>query len=179
MKNKGADQEEDKKTDDPGHEKIKEELMEVEITELKKLVDESKDKYLRLFAEFDNYKKRVSKERADWLKTAGMEVIISMLPVLDDFERALKQLESVQIEEVKSIKEGKQLIYNKLKSQLEQRGLKQMETIGKEFNPELHNAITEVPAPNEDMKGKVMDEIEKGYYLNDVLIRHAKVIVGK
>lgn len=151
--------------------------LEKEIDDLKKQLDESKDKYLRLFAEFDNYKKRTNKERIEWIKAAGMEVIISMLPVLDDFERGLKQMENAL--DVQSLKEGKQLIYNKLKTQLEQRGLQQMETIGKEFNPELHDAISEVSAPSEEMKGKVMDEIEKGYYLNDVLIRHAKVVVGK
>lgn len=155
----------------------KEEELEKQISDLKKQLEESKDKYLRLFAEFDNYKKRSNKERIEWIKTAGMEVIIGMLPVLDDFERGLKQIENAQ--DVQSLKEGKQLIYNKLKTQLEQRGLKQMETMGKEFNPELHDAISEVPVVSEELKGKVVDEIEKGYYLNDIIIRHAKVVVGK
>lgn len=165
------------KTEEDKYEISTEEQLGKEVDDLKKQLDESKDKYLRLFAEFDNYKKRTNKERIEWIKAAGMEVIISMLPVLDDFERGLKQMENTL--DVKSLKEGKQLIYNKLKTQLEQRGLQQMETIGKEFNPELHDAISEVNAPSEEMKGKVMDEIEKGYYLNDVLIRHAKVVVGK
>lgn len=151
--------------------------IEEQLEKLKTELADSKDKYLRLFAEFDNYKKRSNKERMDWIKMAGQEAIISLLPVMDDLERGRKQMETTQ--EISSIREGFNLISSKLKNILEQKGLKAMESVGKDFNPELHDAITEVPASTEDMKGKVVDEIEKGYYLNDMIIRHAKVVVGK
>lgn len=136
-----------------------------------------KDKHLRLFAEFDNFKKRTSKERIDLIKTAGQEVVVAMLPVLDDFERALKQMEKAQ--DVAAVKEGVELVFNKMKSVLEQKGLKPMDSVQTEFNADLHEAITEIPAPTDDLKGKVVDEVEKGYYLFDKIIRFAKVVVGK
>jgi molecular chaperone GrpE len=146
------------------------ELLQEELTA-------EKDKSLRLFAEFDNYKKRTSKERMELIQTAGKEVVISMLPVLDDFERALKQMETAQ--DVAAVKEGIQMIHNKFKSTLEQKGLKEMQAIQQEFNADVHEAITEIPAPTEALKGKVIDQVEKGYYLFDKIIRFAKVVVGK
>lgn len=148
-----------------------------EVEQLKASLAEQKDKYLRLFADFDNFKKRTAKERLDLLSTAGKDIILSVLPVLDDFERALQAAENAK--DVESVKDGMGLIKNKLSNILEQRGLKPIESIGKDFDVELHEAITEIPAPTEDMKGKVIDEVQKGYSMNDKLIRHAKVVVGK
>lgn len=144
---------------------------------LKSELSESKDKYLRLVAEFENYKRRSSKERLELIQTAGREVITSMLDVVDDADRAQKQLETT--EDVKIIREGISLVFNKLRTTLSARGLKPMETVGTEFDADLHEAITEIPVPDEKMKGKVVDEVVKGYYLNDKIIRHAKVVVGK
>lgn len=143
-----------------------------EEEKLREQLAESNDKLLRSVAEFDNYKRRTSKERLELIKTAGSEVVISMLPILDDFERALK---FSQNEEGRS---GIELIYQKLKTTLESKGLKRMESIGKEFDAEVHEAITNIPAPSEEMKGKVVDEAECGYLLYDKVIRFAKVIVG-
>lgn len=134
------------------------------------------DKYLRLYAEFDNYKRRTTKERVDLLQTAGKEVIVSMLTVLDDFERAAKAMESST--DVNAVKEGVALVQSKLKSILSQKGLKEMETKGTTFDADIHEAITSIPAPTDDLKGKVVDELEKGYYLNDKVVRFAKVVVG-
>lgn len=137
---------------------------------------EMKDKYLRLFAEFDNYKRRTSKERMDLLKTANQEMVVALLPVVDDFERARQAMQKT--EDVTSVKEGVDLINHKLTSILQQKGLKPMEAVGTTFDPELHEAITQVPAPDESQKGKVIDEVEKGYLLNDKVIRFAKVVIG-
>jgi molecular chaperone GrpE len=134
------------------------------------------DKYLRLFAEFDNYKRRTQKERVELLQTAGKDVIVSLLTILDDFDRANKAAETAA--EVGPIKEGVQLVHNKLISLLSQKGLKVMESINTPFDTDLHEAITKVPAPSEELKGKVIDELEKGYTLNDKVIRFAKVVVG-
>ena len=140
-------------------------------------LEEMNDRYLRLVAEFDNFKKRNAKERMEWMKSAGQDVILSVLPTLDDFNRAMKQMETSN--DVASARDGVLLIYNKLLSTLESRGLKQIDSVGMEFNPEQHEAITEIPAPSEDMIGKVVDEIEKGFTLNDKMLRYAKVVVGK
>lgn len=134
------------------------------------------DKYLRLFAEFDNFKRRTQKERAELLQTAGKDVIVSLLPVLDDFDRANKAIESAT--DINPIREGISLVHNKLKNLLAQKGLKEMESINTPFDTDNHEAITKIPAPNEEMKGKVIDELEKGYTLNDKVIRFAKVVVG-
>ena len=134
------------------------------------------DKYLRLYAEFDNFRRRTIKEREEARKTEGKDVIIALLPVLDDFERALRSMENAT--DVVSVKDGVALIQNKLKNILTQKGLKEMQSIGTTFDADLHEAITNIPAPTEDMKGKVVDEMEKGYELNDKVIRFAKVIVG-
>lgn len=150
---------------------------ENELIKLKSEIQEQKDKYLRLFAEFDNYKRRSAKERIELIQTAGKEVITSMLDVLDDCERAEKQIQSAT--DITQIKEGALLVFNKLKTTLQNKGLKAMESIHTEFDVEKHEAITEIPASSPDLVGKVVDEVTKGYYLNDKLIRFAKVIVGK
>ncbi len=140
-------------------------------------IEELKDKYVRLFADFDNYKKRVARERLELIKDASKDVILNLLPVLDDFERAVKAAESAT--EVEPVKEGMILIHNKLLKNLEQKGLKFANPVGEPFDVEYHEAITEIPAPTEELKGKVVDVVEKGYYLNDRIIRYAKVVVGK
>ncbi|WP_293744465.1 nucleotide exchange factor GrpE [uncultured Pedobacter sp.] len=150
-----------------------------ELTAEEKLqaeVQQLNDKYLRLYAEFDNYKRRTQKERVELLQTAGKDVIVSLLPILDDFDRALKAMESAT--EVAPVKEGILLVNNKLKSTLAQKGLKDVESINQPFNTDFHEAITNIPAPTEELKGKVIDEVEKGYTLNDNVIRFAKVVVG-
>ncbi|MFD0864065.1 nucleotide exchange factor GrpE [Sungkyunkwania multivorans] len=137
-----------------------------------------KDKFLRLFAEFENYKKRTSKERVELFKTAGQDVIQSMLPVLDDFDRAM--LELGKTEEGNELYKGVELINNKFKGVLESKGLKMMEVeTGDAFDAEVHDAITQIPAPSDDLKGKIIDVVEKGYTLGDKVIRHPKVVVGQ
>jgi molecular chaperone GrpE len=147
-----------------------------ELEKLKAELEASKDKYLRLVAEFDNFRRRSAKERIETIQTAGREVIKDMLDVLDDSDRAQKQLDK---SDDKPVQEGVTLVFNKLRNALHSKGLKPMETIGKDFDVDLHEAITEIPAPTEELKGKVVDEVVKGYYLNDKIIRHAKVVVGK
>ncbi|MCZ2100888.1 MAG: nucleotide exchange factor GrpE [Chitinophagales bacterium] len=154
---------------------VQDEALTLEINKLKEELDEAKDKYLRLFAEFDNYKKRNTRERFELIKTAAQETMSALLPVLDDFERAKKSAEAGS----ESFSEGVQLVYNKLYTTLHNLGLKVMDTDGVEFDLEFHDAITDIPAPTEDMKGKIIDTIERGYLLNDKIIRHAKVVVGK
>lgn len=146
-----------------------------EITKLKEDLDDAKDKYLRLFAEFDNYKKRTVKERFELMKTAAQETIVAILPVLDDFDRAKKSSDNGS--EVFS--EGVQLVYQKLYTTLENLGLTSLESNGEKFDEEFHDAITDIPAPSEELKGKIVDTLEKGYILNGKIIRHAKVVVGK
>src|SRR5690606_1979927 len=143
---------------------------------LKAELEEANNKYLRLYAEFDNYKRRTSKERIELLQNAGKEVIGDLLSTLDDFDRALKAMDLS--DSVDSIKEGVVLVSKKLKTTLQQKGLKEMESINQPFDAEIHEAITKIPAPTDDLKGKVVDEIEKGYYLNDKVLRYAKVVVG-
>ena len=138
---------------------------------------EQKDKYLRLMAEFDNYKRRTAKERMELIQTAGKDVIVSLLDVLDDCDRAEKQLNTS--DDIALQKEGIQLVFNKIRSTMQAKGLSPMESIGKDFDAEFHEAITEVPVPDEKLKGKVIDEVTKGYALNERIIRFAKVVVGK
>lgn len=140
-------------------------------------ISELRDKYLRLQAEFDNYRKRTAKEKVELLQTAGKEVILSLLDVLDDSDRAQKQLENTT--DIEAVKDGVKLVFNKLKNTLTAKGLKPMESIDTPFDADLHDAITEIPAPTPEQSGKVVDVLQPGYYLNDKLIRHAKVIVGK
>jgi len=149
---------------------------ESEIEKLKKQIDDWNDKYLRQAAEFDNFRRRTARERVELIQTAGKDVITDLLDVLDDSERAQQQMEKT--EDLASIKEGVQLVFSKLRQTLTGKGLKPMETVGTAFNPDIHEAITEMDG-GADMKGKVMAEVQKGYYLNDKIIRFAKVVVGK
>jgi molecular chaperone GrpE len=151
------------------------ELVDDPIASLTSELEETRDKLLRAYSEFENYKKRTLKERVDLLKSANSEVIISLLPVLDDFERALKAMEQSGED---TAKEGVNLIYQKLFSILASKGLQKIESVGKDFNVDFHEAITNFPAANENQKGKVLDESESGYMLNGKVIRHAKVIVA-
>ncbi|WP_088323020.1 nucleotide exchange factor GrpE [Polaribacter tangerinus] len=142
------------------------------------LIQAEKDKFLRLFAEFENYKKRTTKERIELYKTAGQEVMTSLLPVIDDFERALSHIE--EDKEAEELRKGVLLIYQKFYNTLEQKGLSRIETnSGDVFDAELHEAITQIPAPSEDLKGKVIDCVEKGYKLGDKIIRYPKVVIGQ
>jgi molecular chaperone GrpE len=150
---------------------------EDELEKLSGEIQEQKDKYLRLFAEFDNFKRRSARERIELIQTAGKEVIISLLDVLDDCDRAEKQLQ--QSQNMDEVRDGVQLVFNKLRSVLQNRGLRPMESMHTDFDVEKHEAIAEIPAPSPDLKGKVLDEVIRGYYLNDKIIRFAKVIVGK
>lgn len=153
---------------------------EVELSELEKKEIEYRelnDKYIRLFSEFDNYRKRTAKEKLDLIATAGGDIIKEMLPILDDFERAMSTNQEVQ--DIDAIKEGFTLIHNKLIHNLTNKGLKPMDSMHEEFDVNKHEALTQIPAPSEDLKGKVVDVIEKGYVLNDKVIRFAKVVVGQ
>jgi molecular chaperone GrpE len=150
---------------------------ENEMEKLQLALQEQKDKYLRLMAEFENYKRRTSKERLELIQTAGKEVVVSLLEVLDDCDRAEKTLHSDT--DIAKQKEGVQLVFNKIRSTLQAKGVKAMESINTDFDVEKHEAITEIPAPTEALQGKVIDEVTKGYYLNDKIIRFAKVVVGK
>jgi molecular chaperone GrpE len=148
-----------------------------ELTKAQTEAAELKDKYLRLYSEFDNYRRRTSKEKAELIKTANEDLLTDLLPILDDFQRGRKSIETSS--DIEALKEGIDLIYNKLLKTLEAKGLKAMDSpFGKEFDSELQEAITQVQAPEEGLKGKVIDEIEKGYYLNEKVIRFAKVIIG-
>jgi len=144
---------------------------------MKQEIDQLNDKYIRLFAEFDNYKRRTAKERLDLMGSANKETVVSMLPVLDDFERAFKAFENAN--DVTASKEGVELIFTKFKNIMVSKGVKPMESIGQPFNIDFHEAITNIPAPSEELKGKVIDEVEKGYFLNDKVVRFAKVVVGE
>jgi molecular chaperone GrpE len=146
-------------------------------TDTAKLLQDEKDKYLRLYSEFDNYRKRTAKDRLDWMQTASKDLIVSLLPVVDDFERALKAMDQSNENNDKS-KEGILLIYNKLMGILQKSGLQAVSSVGEVFDVEKHEAITQFAAPTEEMKGKVIDEVEKGYMLHDKIIRFAKVVVG-
>jgi molecular chaperone GrpE len=159
----------DQQTDVDVSESTPEELLKQELAL-------ANDRYLRLYAEFDNFRRRTIKEREEARKSEGKDIMVALLPVLDDFDRALRSLENTN--DVVAVKEGVTLIQNKLKNILSQKGLKEMQSIGNVFDPELHEAITNIPAPSDDLKGKVLDEMEKGYFLNDKVARFAKVIVG-
>jgi molecular chaperone GrpE len=147
------------------------------VKELEQKAQELNDKYLRLYSEFDNYRRRTVKEKSDIIKTAGEDVFKALLPVIDDFERAMKANE--KIEDIAAIKEGVQLIYNKLKNMVQQKGLTPFESIGSAFDADTMEAITHIPAADESQKGKVIDEVEKGYKLGDKVIRYAKVVVAQ
>jgi molecular chaperone GrpE len=166
----------DQHLNEPVAEESEMENLKGQIDNLNQQVAELNDRYLRQAAEFDNFRRRNAKERVELIQTAGKDVITDLLVVLDDSERAQKQMGKT--DDVNQIREGIQLVFSKLRNTLSGKGLKPMESIGQEFNPDLHEAITEIDA-GENMKGKVVDEVEKGYYLNDKIIRHAKVVVGR
>ena len=147
------------------------------LKKMKEELDEQKDKYIRLFAEFDNYKRRTSKEAVELRQTAGKEIIISLLDVLDDMDRAEKQLQ--ESESDKSLKEGVILVFDKFRKTLQSKGLKAINTFHTEFDVEKDEAVSEIEVPEKKLKGKVVAELQKGYLLNDRLIRFAKVVVGK
>lgn len=175
-----ADQEkqaEEKHEDKKDKKKSKKDKEADKIAELEKQIEDISDKYLRLSAEFDNYRRRTLKEKMELTKTAGENILVNILPVIDDFERAIESME--QSSEENSVKNGVQLIYNKFKEFLKQNGVNEIEANGMEFDTDLHEALTKIPAPAEELKGKVVDVIQKGYVLNDKVIRFAKVVVGE
>ena len=154
-----------------------EEQLEKELEDAQAVIEEQKDKYLRLSAEFDNYRKRTMKEKAELILNGGEKSISSILPVIDDFERAIKTMETAK--DVKAVKEGVELIYNKFMATLAQNGLKDIETKDQPLDTDYHQAIAVIPAPSEEQKGKILDCVQTGYTLNDKVIRHAKVVVGE
>lgn len=162
-------------TDSQENSEVKEEVKSEPTAEEK--YAELNNKYLRIHAEFDNYRKRTNKERIDIIGNASASVLKDMIPVIDDFERAI--LNNKEVEDATSIKQGFELIYNKFVNTLKSRGLTPMDSIGQDFNPDIHEAIANVPAPKKKQKGKVIDAVEKGYTLNDKVIRFAKVVVGQ
>lgn len=163
-------------TSDKKEEK-KEETKEDKLEALGEKLQEVNDKYLRLYSEFENYRKRTSKEKLDLIVNASEDVIKELLPVADDFDRALESINKIEDEQVKQTLEGVNLIYKKLYSILERRGLKPINAKGEKFDENLHEAIAQMPAPSEEDKGKIVDETTKGYYLNDKVIRYSKVVV--
>ena len=154
-----------------------EEKLAQELEKANEQIEEQKDKYLRLSAEFDNYRKRTMKEKAELILNGGEKSISSILPIVDDFERALKNMETAT--DVAAVKEGVELIYNKFMSALGQNGVKVIETKEQPLDTDYHEAIAVIPAPNEALKGKILDCVQTGYILNDKVIRHAKVVVGE
>lgn len=154
-----------------------EEKLAQELEKANEQIEEQKDKYLRLSAEFDNYRKRTMKEKAELILNGGEKSISSILPIVDDFERALKNMETAT--DVAAVKEGVELIYNKFMSVLGQNGVKVIETKEQPLDTDYHEAIAVIPAPNEALKGKILDCVQTGYILNDKVVRHAKVVVGE
>ncbi len=167
--------EEDTEKSDEGQETLP--PCETDIEQLETTIADLKDKHLRLFSEFDNYRKRTTKERIELFKTASSEMIIDLLTILDDFDRANKSFETAT--DCDSVKEGFELIHSKLQNILSKKGLESMDSQGKKFDTDFHEAITEIPAPTKNLKSKVVDVVEKGYLLNGKVIRFAKVVVGK
>ena len=161
----------------PAEELTVEEQLANMLAEAQQMVAEERDKYLRLSAEFDNYRKRTLKEKAELIKNGAEKTLTAILPVLDDFERALKNMEAS--EETKAMKEGVELIFNKFQKILGQEGLQKIETEGQAFDVDFHEAIALIPAPSEELKGKILDCVQTGYMLNDKVIRHAKVAVAQ
>ena len=154
-----------------------EEQLEKELEDAQAVIEEQKDKYLRLSAEFDNYRKRTMKEKAELILNGCEKSISSILPVIDDFERAIKTMETAK--DVKAVKEGVELIYNKFMAVMAQNGVKVIETKDQPLDTDYHEAIAVIPAPSEEQKGKILDCVQTGYTLNDKVIRHAKVVVGE
>jgi molecular chaperone GrpE len=162
---------------DESEETVTEEEPEDELEKAQRELAEAKDKYLRLYSEFDNFRRRTAKERLALTETANESLILSLLPVADDFERADKAFNEET--DISSVKEGVDLIYNKFQQAIEKKGLQAMDTSeGTDFDPELHDAITQIPAPKPKLKGKIIDTVERGYTIGEKVIRHAKVVVG-
>ena len=182
IENKKMDKEKEAKEQEAKQEKNekkkhdKKEKKKSKKEELQEKYNELNDKYLRLSAEFDNYRKRCLKDKTELIKSAGEDILINILPVMDNFERAMKSLD--ENPDIDSVKEGIHLIYNSFSDFLSQKGVKEIEATGKEFDTDKHEAISQIPAQQEDMKGKVIDTVEKGYELNGKVIRFAKVVVG-
>lgn len=147
-----------------------------QIADLQAKVAELNDKYVRLYSEFDNFRKRTAKEKIELIQAGGEDIFKSVLPILDDFERAIKS--NAETDDIVAVKDGVNLIFNKFKSTLTQKGLAEMKALGENFDADVHEAITSIPSPSEEMKGKVVDELEKGYSLNGKIIRFAKVVTG-
>ncbi|MCC5928673.1 MAG: nucleotide exchange factor GrpE [Cyclobacteriaceae bacterium] len=174
-----ADEENDSINDISAEERQSDQQDEMsdETQKIQAELSEMKDKYLRLYSEFDNYRKRTIKEKAELISNANEGLMQSLLPVIDDFERARKANENQN--DIESVKQGFDLIYNKLSSTLTQKGLKAMEIdLGHSFDADLHEAVAQVPAPEENLKGKIIDVLDKGYYLNEKVVRFAKVVIG-
>lgn len=163
--------------DEAAEELTEEQKLAKKNEELEGQLDKEKKEYMFLMAEFDNFRKRTLREKAELIKNAAESAFKGLLPIVDDFERALKASEG--IDDAVSIREGMELIYKKLKKYMEQNGVKEMDPESKDFDPDLHEAISAVPVPDESMKGKILDTVEKGYTINDKVLRHAKVVVGK
>jgi molecular chaperone GrpE len=170
-------QQEEATPEAPAEELTEEEKLAKELEDAQSAIEEQKDKYLRLSAEFDNYRKRTLKEKAELIKNGGEKTLTAILPVLDDFERALKNMGAS--EETKAMKEGVELIFNKFQKILGQEGLQKIETEGQAFDTDFHEAIALIPAPSEDLKGKILDCVQTGYMLNEKVIRHSKVAVAQ
>ena len=176
---KEAAENEESQTEDVQDETVltEEEKLAKELEEANKVIEDQKDKYLRLSAEFDNYRKRTMKEKAELILNGGEKSLSSILPVVDDFERAIKTMETAT--DVQAVKEGVELIYNKFMATLAQNGVKVIETKDQPLNTDYHEAIAVIPAPSEAQKGKILDCVQTGYTLNDKVLRHAKVVVGE
>ena len=177
--NDSVEEKTENKKEEKAHKKSKskKDKNETQLQELGEKLADITDKHLRLQAEFDNFRKRTMKEKADLIKSGGESVLINILPVIDDFERALLSLKDVSDEDAG--KKGTQLIYNKFSEFLKQNNIKEIDAVNQDFNVDLHEAITKIPAPDEKLKGKVVDVVQKGYTLNDKVIRFAKVVIGE
>jgi molecular chaperone GrpE len=171
----GSNNSSDLKEDNPVN--SEEELLEKKEQLLEDELNDLRDKYVRLSAEFDNYRKRTLKEKMELTKSAGESILLNIIPVVDDFERGMESMDKAS--DIEAVKQGVHLIYNKFKEFLKQSGVKEIEAMGKEFDTDEHDAVTNIPAPSDDQKGKVVDVIEKGYKLHDKVIRFSKVVVGE
>ena len=177
-KNSSAEKEsKEKKRKKTTSQSKKEKTTKEKLQELENKIDELSDKYLRLSAEYDNYRKRTLKERMELIKSAGEDTLINFLPILDNIDRAKKSVDDAK--DIEAIKEGINLIYKHILDFLTEKGIKEIESVGETFNTDLHEALTKIPAPEESLKGKVVDVIEKGYKLKDKVLRYAKVVVGE
>lgn len=172
-----ADDTEQSQEAEQNDKKSEAETEESEIERLRRENQEWQDKYLRLSAEYDNFRKRTMKEKSELMKSAGEDILASFLPIMDDFERAKDSIDNAN--DIDSVREGIELIYNKLKEFLKSKGITEIDAMGKDFNTDEHEAMTKAPANSEEEKGKVMDVLQKGYYLNNKVLRHARVVVGE